>query len=199
MSKYPEFTVNFISSCNSLTYYVSLTTTSLPGPDMPFQARQHCMIKADKNTILVVGGRDDSAFVYFDTTWMFNVKSMAWTQTAATLDKGRRDFACGRVFDSNTDTIYIVVTGGEVSNGVLTSTTEMIKIEKDLERELSEEDFSTWEPGPDFPFQAYMMAGTSNFRSKEADCCWRPLWQEYFPVRHFPASVLEPGLQMDTA
>jgi hypothetical protein len=107
------------------TEFVQLTGTT-PGPDLPLEVLDHCLVSLNDTTVILIGGQLQSG-IYSKATWFYNTDHKTWTD-GPSLILGRSSHSCA-LFKSpqhgHTDTV--IVTGGY--NGTALASTELLNLD----------------------------------------------------------------------
>ena len=99
------------------TEFVSLVEGSRPGPMLPINVADHCLIKIDDESLLLTGGshvigRDH---VKLKDTWFFSLSNASWTKGPDMLE-ARQKHACGSM-TLKVDGHQILVVAGDFIEG----------------------------------------------------------------------------------
>ena len=104
-------------------------------PSMPAALENHCMVKVNTTTVMIIGGYSNSSSS--PSTFYFNVDSETWIE-GPPLNIARRFHSCGLIRKTGKSSIIVI---GGITNYVYLQSVEIL------------DDGSTqWRYGPDFKF-----------------------------------------------
>ena len=104
-----HFLLCFFYSVSS-TEFVSIGEPPIPGPDLPFNASQHCMIQYASNSILLIGGLQDGCIS--GKTWIINPENGFEIKEGPPLNIARYRHSCAKMVSPANGKVLIIVAGG---------------------------------------------------------------------------------------
>ncbi len=205
----------------------SLTFTVTPGPDLPVEVYDHCLVQFDENTVFLMGGvknqriLGDDYYTTFSETWVgFNMTSdsidwLFWQH----LSTERQAPACGMIKDSSISAWILIAAGGYTGSDIVTNSVDIVFMITD------NNDPQIFHAGPVLPTKLneaetivtpdstkllviggeisyYPNAAQSQnilqFQCWNLDCSWQKLDQELAePKSRGVALLLPPGADLD--
>ena len=99
-------TLNSVSS----TEFVTIGEPPIQGPNLPFNASQHCMIQYATNSILLIGGLQDGCIS--GKTWIINPENGFEIKEGPPLNIARYRHSCAKMVSPANGKVLIIVAGG---------------------------------------------------------------------------------------
>ena len=116
-----------------VTEFITLDQAPIEGPALPQTIYGHAMIHLDKDTILIIGGRNEEEYASDSDkiTWIVDLKDNFKTKRGPKLNIGRMHPACAKM--EIQDKVYVVVASGNYISWPALDTVELLDT-SDLDR-----------------------------------------------------------------
>ncbi len=126
------------------TEMVSASGIVSSGPNLPEQREDHCLVKINVTTAMLIGGSDSggSGGEISTKTWFYHIRSGQW-RNGPELSTGRIIQSCGLLNDKGNGHRIVVVTGGWRAFYQTTGSTELLDLDSDGPLQ--------WDVGPSLP------------------------------------------------
>jgi hypothetical protein len=92
--------------------FVTLGEETIKGPVMPIALRQHCLVKINESTVIIMGGMDA-----YTKTWFYNFDNNGWSD-GPDLPTYRNRHSCGMFWSPAHQGRPVIVVGGTYSTDV---------------------------------------------------------------------------------
>ena len=66
----------------------------VPGPELPIEVEQHCLVRLDETRVMLIGGFDNTAYETSANTHIYNFETASWSNGPA-LNQARKLLGCG--------------------------------------------------------------------------------------------------------
>ena len=144
---------------DATTEYIHLNGSEDIGPDMPMPLDNHCLVKINATTAMLIGGYVFKTRSHVNNTYFYDIPTRTWSEGPG-INVVRTHAACGIVRDSEDGTLMVVVAGGRNFFG---------NAPEIASTELWIQGANEWLIGEDLPGELRSAAGTANHLLFEAD------------------------------
>ena len=106
------YQTSLISLIHLFSELIQYNEPAVKGPNLPFEAWGHCVIKCDESTIFIIGGQQNK--VLSNKTWIVNPLTGFQIKEGPPMNVRRRGHSCGKM-EKDGKTVLVVAGGFDES------------------------------------------------------------------------------------